>query len=147
MHMADKQTEYRIWHGRLSSMLEGEIEDITRLMNLMPKSQVVWFRCWRLRRCNVILCCQLFAITDWIWVIFMMRRLACWGLRHCQTFVSGLAWLRKSGWVLPTVTGAHVITACMYKKIHPKIEVYKSLILLNCIAVSGVIFIAYQANV
>ena len=26
--MADKQTEYRIWHGRLSSMLEGEIEDI-----------------------------------------------------------------------------------------------------------------------
>ena len=28
MHMADKQTEYRIWHGRLSSMLEGEIEDI-----------------------------------------------------------------------------------------------------------------------
>ena len=88
--MADKQTEYRIWHGRLSSMLEGEIEDIR---------------------------CDAFNEFD-------------------AKVASGL---------IPVL--AFKTIACMYKKIHPKIEVYESLILLNCIAVSGVIFIAHQANV
>ena len=92
--MADKQTEYRIWHGRLSSMLEGEIEDIRYdafnefdakvASGLIP---VLAFKTMQRDFVLPIIRDHGLDMSD-----FMMRRLACWGLRHCRGH-SFLGWL------------------------------------------------------